>query len=180
MYVCMSKDIVYVCMYVCVEIHIHIDAFNAYLPVDLFIYILFMLEFAFLLYSFIHVYIYTYMRRYFHSERPDLSWSTIEQRIRTLVYELFSNLGESIGSWPSSTAYYAIDVILDDESGIDVQPKLIEVNFLGDWHGPEVVFGVDKYMQWAADVFNCMVRDEGDFCVDRLWRLGEEEERSAT
>jgi hypothetical protein len=76
---------------------------------------------------------------------PEMHKKTLQ-----LLSEFFQNAGRSIGQWPNSSAYYAVDIIYDaheivfspeeKESGVRITPlpKLLEVSFLGDWHGVEV------------------------------------------
>ena len=52
---------------------------------------------------------------YFASHEPHIQWGVVERDIKRLVYELFHGVRETIGEWPCSSAYYAVDVILDTE-----------------------------------------------------------------
>lgn len=66
------------------------------------------------------------------------------QETLELLRGLFGTAGRrEVGVWPNSSAYYAVDVIYD-ATGLEThtitdafvpQPKLVEVNFMGDWHG---------------------------------------------
>eukprot|EP01031_Cornospumella_fuschlensis_P030083 gene30083-36334_t len=75
--------------------------------------------------------------------------------------ELFRGAGQEIGCWPNSSAYYGVDVMYEcpaagaGAGGFVPVPKILEVNFMGDWHGVEVAVGDDhdKFIEWANDVF---------------------------
>jgi hypothetical protein len=111
---------------------------------------------------------------------PEMGRATIK-----FLSELFQYSGRSIGQWPNSSAYYGVDVIYDAselvfqeeqeqngdrEAFITPQPKLIEVNFLGDWHGMEVAAGkdVDLYYQFANDTLLTLATDCDLECYPRL------------
>lgn len=114
----------------------------------------------------------------------------LNRKTEQLLSELFGNAGRCIGQWPNSSAYYAVDIIYDAAEVVYAtaeskatgetpirstpQPKLVEVSFLGDWHGVEVaVENIDHslYHQFANDVLltlatNCSLRNH-----PRLTRL---------
>lgn len=86
-------------------------------------------------------------------------WDIVELKLRGMLREVFSSFGPSVGHWPRSSAYYAVDVILDEDEddegngvgsdgtdeGIVIgkipEPKLLEINFMGDWNGIEISLG---------------------------------------
>lgn len=93
-------------------------------------------------------------------------WSSTLQLLR----ELFgTGAAKEIGTWPNSSAYYGVDIIfdaaqltlssIDGVQGFIPQPKLLEVNFLGDWHGVEVAVGDKKelYHEWVRDLLQVLV-----------------------
>ena len=83
------------------------------------------------------------------------------EKVFLLLSELFGGIARSIGHWPQSSAYYAVDVIFDNNECSDGVPsaKLIEVNFMGDWTGVEyaVKDRVDLYTQWANDLITGLI-----------------------
>lgn len=64
----------------------------------------------------------------------------LSDQIEHLVYDLFSKVAPSVGHWPNSSAYYAVDIIFDDT----YSAKLIEVNFMGDITGYRHVCASDE------------------------------------
>lgn len=101
--------------------------------------------------------------------------SAMWTRTLEMLRELFGTAAaKEIGSWPNSSAYYGVDVIYDaaelttaTEQGATItgfvpQPKLLEVNFLGDWHGVEVAVNDDKelYHDWVRDLLQVLVMSE--------------------
>ena len=61
-------------------------------------------------------------------------WAYMEQGLRQMLFELFSGVGASVGRWPQSSAYYAVDVVFDSSTARPL-PKLLEVNYMGDLKG---------------------------------------------
>lgn len=119
-------------------------------------------------------------------EHTGIDCEGMVQQTHTMLRELFRGAASSIGEWPQSSAYYSIDVIFDNaaqhsSNDRDVQsvgeafvpvPKLVEVNFMGDWHGLEAaVHHRSQYEQWAADLITVLAtkQDVGD--NDRLIAL---------
>jgi hypothetical protein len=96
--------------------------------------------------------LYLQMDEVLEEQYGDKTLDLPEMHKKTLqvLSEFFQNAGRSIGQWPNSSAYYGVDIIYDaheivfspeeKESSVRItpQPKLLEVNFLGDWHGVEV------------------------------------------
>ena len=82
-------------------------------------------------------------------------------KVYLLLSQLFCGVARSIGKWPQSSAYYSVDVIFDNNDCSDglPTPKLIEVNFMGDWTGVEyaVKERVDLYTQWANDLITGLI-----------------------
>lgn len=94
------------------------------------------------------------LRRELEYEYPLFSWDTMIAELEELCSELFSAAALSIGYWPRSSAYYSLDVMLDtsdqaiyfnqalqerqrllsQSTFVQPTPRLIEVNFMGDWH----------------------------------------------
>ncbi len=105
-----------------------------------------------------------------------IDFEEMKNRVVKMFSELFRGSGKGIGNWPNSTAYYAVDVIFDSQ-GIDEteikfvpQPKLVEVNFLGDWHGAaNAVDDISVYHQWCHDVVSTLATNE--LPLDRLIKL---------
>ena len=110
----------------------------------------------------------------------------LERSIIDMMSHLFSSSGRSIGVWPQSSAYYCVDVILDwdwDASQSKCNhimfnvdrfrkmkipvPKLIEINFMGDFHAFEMAMmklpyhdetnKISAFHHFAAEVLHCMV-----------------------
>lgn len=107
------------------------------------------------------------------------NWDKLVISCRTLCRELFQSAAPSIGVWPRSAAYYSLDVILEvDDIGrtnSEVTPRLLEVNFMGDWsalktasetetesvdssqsrptHHLEKVYNLSD---WVNDLFTCL------------------------
>lgn len=84
----------------------------------------------------------------------------MHNRTVKMLRELFTGAGKEIGTWPNSSAYYAVDLIYEGPpcgytEKFTPQPKLLEVNFMGDWHGVEAAVGdqLPLYHQWATDLF---------------------------
>jgi hypothetical protein len=88
-----------------------------------------------------------------------IDYSALQTRVFQLVKELFNKGGAEIGGpWPNSSAYYSIDIIFDGSDLSNVQPKLLEVNFMGDWHGVEnAVHDEAEYLQWVQDLLQVLV-----------------------
>lgn len=105
--------------------------------------------------------------------------SGMHDRTITMLRELFAGAGMEIGTWPNSSAYYAVDLIYegppaDLQSVFTPQPKLLEVNFMGDWHGVEAAVGTDMrlYYEWATDLFLTLGHpDENKLPMSRLIKL---------
>lgn len=131
--------------------------------------------------------------RCFHTELPaavarqygagvidtDAMW----QRTLTVLKDLFGTAAaKEIGCWPHSSAYYSVDIIYDAAEMIlqqqktpEVpvtnfvpQPKVLEVNFMGDWHGVENA-ATDKqfFHEWIEDLMKVVVLTD-EVTVDAL------------
>lgn len=95
--------------------------------------------------------------------KDSLNWEqdSIES-MYTLLTEFFGGVARSIGSWPNSRAYYAVDIIFDHSDEIPM-PYLVECNFMGDWHGMQNAFEPDDYHQWVNDILLSLAsKDELD------------------
>lgn len=103
-----------------------------------------------------------------------VNFDGLHQKTNEFFSELFRNAGLSIGQWPNSSAYYGVDVIYDakeiffrDSSSptmnlITPQPKLVEVNFLGDWHVCEISTAkenISLYHELASDLLYTIATD---------------------
>eukprot|EP01039_Chlorochromonas_danica_P008757 gene8756-9656_t len=103
----------------------------------------------------------------------------MHHRTLKMLRELFTGAGKEIGTWPNSSAYYAVDLIYEGPpSGytekFTPQPKLLEVNFMGDWHGVESAVGdqLPLYHQWATDLYLALAYPNSNALPnDRLIRL---------
>ncbi len=114
-------------------------------------------------------------------ENPGLRYSAMVERTRKMLSELFRGAARTIGEWPQSSAYYSVDVIYDDcdraemsgnEAEYTPAPRLIEVNFMGDWHGVEAaVKSRDDYQQWAEDLMVVLATRNDVSENERLIRL---------
>lgn len=112
-----------------------------------------------------------------YGERAPL-WDTMKQDTIQLLRELFSGAAASIGQWPNSSAYYSVDVIYDiQEPSVDgplcAHPRLLEVNFMGDWHGVDAAVGANRhlYHQWATDVLAVLALPKEHWPLERLVKL---------
>lgn len=84
-----------------------------------------------------------------------------------LLTDVFGTAGrQEIGNWPNSCAYYSVDVIYDatgletsGSMGFVPQPKLLEINFMGDWHGVETALHHDqaRFYAWIRDLLDVLV-----------------------
>ncbi len=128
-------------------------------------------------------------------EQPGICYDGMIRDMHGLLRDLFRGAAGSIGEWPQCSAYYSVDVIFDnaaqhnntsaaaaavadgrEDSGENKAdspsspsftpvPKLVEVNFMGDWHGVEAgVHDRADYEQWAADLITVLAtkRDVSD------------------
>lgn len=102
------------------------------------------------------------------------------QRTLQALRELFRGAAQEIGHWPNSSAYYGVDVMYECPSvssaaaaRMEPVPKILEVNFMGDWHGVEAAVGDDhdKYIEWANDVFLVLCQPTSDIPASRLTKL---------
>uniref|UniRef100_A0A7S3H541 Uncharacterized protein n=1 Tax=Spumella elongata TaxID=89044 RepID=A0A7S3H541_9STRA len=102
---------------------------------------------------------------------------------------MFRGAATSIGNWPQSSAYYSVDVIFDNaaqhakesnstdsvehaEKSFIPVPKLVEVNFMGDWHGLEAaVHRRADYEQWSTDLITVLATKRNVSHNDRLIAL---------
>ena len=76
---------------------------------------------------------------------PSFPWAKLVDDIQTLCTELFAQSAPSIGSWPRSSAYYSLDIMVDaSHAPYKYTPKLIEVNFNGDWDGVDRACELDR------------------------------------
>lgn len=131
--------------------------------------------------------------------------------MNAMLGDLFGSIAPSIGSWPACSAYYAVDVIFDAAnpvksggllgmgSNLSVSinhqddkwipcPKLIEVNFMGDWQGvSRLSSDIDAqegnghpqyyFHQWIEDMMTVLVPSHNDESINwvrenaRLTRL---------
>jgi len=100
-------------------------------------------------------------------EHAGIDYPGMVKEMHTMLKELFRGAASSIGNWPQSSAYYSVDVIFDNvaqhskeasstDSFIPV-PKLVEVNFMGDWHGLEAaVHRRADYEEWSTDLITVL------------------------
>ena len=120
-----------------------------------------------------------------------VDWAALRLRTDAMLSELFRAAGRAIGQWPNSVAYYSVDVIYEldentadtnvtaDDTGavgegkLSVQPKLIEVNFMGDWHGVEAAVRNERilYLQWARDLVRTLVFPSEEVPHERVYSL---------
>jgi hypothetical protein len=102
-------------------------------------------------------------------------WDQTVSRVHAMLRELFSGVAPSIGHWPRSRAYYGVDVIFDasdpsyiTSKGVTIptpMPKLVEVNYMGDWHGIEgALEGHPKHAKTTFD-------EEFDLFSYEQWKL---------
>lgn len=114
---------------------------------------------------------------------PLFDWSVFEHGVRNVLSKLLRGAAPSIGEWSRSRAYYSFDIIIDASEVADVEcedyscdvplavglidgqvmrlvPKLLEVNFIGDWHGVEHAMDTpDAYHQWIKDLLTYLTTD---------------------
>jgi len=118
-------------------------------------------------------------------EDPQLDFRKhVQEKCYRLLCELFGGVARSVGHWPCSSAYYSVDVILDDqercskksaavgeEEDIGPSPKLIEVNYMGDWLGVKAVAPPELYQQWAQDLLEVLATNRDVSGNPRLRQL---------
>ena len=122
-------------------------------------------------------------------EHPHIDYPGMINEMHTMLRELFRGAASSIGNWPQSSAYYSVDVIFDNAaqhlsaetsegsvahpavSFIPV-PKLVEVNFKGDWHPLEAaVHSRADYEQWSTDLITVLATKRDVSVNERLIAL---------
>lgn len=138
------------------------------------------------------------LRAALEQDHPGINYEGMEGEMRRLLSELFRGAAGSIGQWPQSSAYYSVDVIFDnaaqcaknssgdkssapnsnddsqvkgEESGYSFTPvpKLVEVNFMGDWHGVEAaVHQPGDYHEWATDLLTVLATTQDVSGNERL------------
>jgi hypothetical protein len=105
------------------------------------------------------------LRRELESQGVD--FDLLMHKVHLMMSELFSGLGRSVGHWPLSSAYYSLDVLFDAENGC--QPKLVEVNYMGDVQAVEKAAGMETetppggrlpLQDWVDDLICVMVTNE--------------------
>jgi len=108
------------------------------------------------------------------SENDGLEWDKCIEDMHNLLFEFFNGVSPSIGEWNNSRAYYAVDIIFD-HSTQKPAPYLVEVNFLGDWHGISAVCNdKSEFYEWCNDILLSLVRkDELD--KNKFTRLSQNE-----
>jgi hypothetical protein len=84
-------------------------------------------------------------------ENPGIDYDGMVLAMTEVLRELFRDVAPSVGEWPRSSAYYAVDIMFDSDcctenlgvagAGVIPTPKLLEVNYMGDWKG----------MQWSCN-----------------------------
>ena len=96
---------------------------------------------------------------------------------RAMLAELFGGLAPSVGAWPRSRAYYAIDWIFEDEpgDGNGAAPRLIEVNYMGDLAAPRVACEQASdpalYHEFVDDLIDACATEEDLDANPRFTRL---------
>jgi len=115
-------------------------------------------------------------------EHAGIDYPGMVKEMHTMLKELFRGAASSIGNWPQSSAYYSVDVIFDNaaqhskevsstDSFIPV-PKLVEVNFKGDWHPLEAaVHSRAEYEEWATDLITVLATKRDVSLNERLVAL---------
>jgi len=103
-------------------------------------------------------------------ENPAMDPQTLGDDIERLVSELFGGIAPSIGHWPRSSAYYAVDIIFDahgpvragqESSHTPPTAKLIEVNFMGDITGYRHTCSSEEvYCSWVSELIRLMATKE--------------------
>jgi hypothetical protein len=139
-------------------------------------------------------------------------WKQILENLEKMVTDVFRGISKSVGRWPNSRAYYAVDIILDNsiaesrlqhiheghnyssetlqikEENIPI-PKLIEINFMGDWHGVEAAidgnprfrdtsrpgdkFNGYTFANWCQDLLISLATNDV-LCESKFFRLNPE------
>lgn len=84
---------------------------------------------------------------------PEMDWNYFDKGIEHLLHDLFKGVGKSVGNYPQSSAYYAVDIIFDHTNINKPEAKLLEVNFMGDWTGIEIVSAApNDYHKFVNDL----------------------------
>ncbi len=138
------------------------------------------------------------LRAALEQDHPAIQYDAMMAGVHKLLSELFRGAAPSIGQWPQSSAYYSVDVIFDeargddeedaqDGSSVNTSPsthsanteeeftpvaKLVEVNFMGDWHGVEAaVKARSDYEEWANDLMTVLATKKDISSNKRLLKL---------
>lgn len=102
------------------------------------------------------------LRQALLTEYPTLDWEYMIASMRNMMSDLFGKAANSVGCWPQSSAYYAVDVLFDgstvsDSCAFTPQPFVLEVNFMGDWKGVRAISNdLEEFNEWAHDLFLCL------------------------
>ncbi len=100
----------------------------------------------------------------FESQNPGRRWSSVERRVLGALRAAFAAAAAAdpprgVAGSPQSRAMFAADVMLAWEEGegedVDVQPKLLEVNW-----GPDCRRACDYYPEFFDDVFSVLFLGE--------------------
>jgi hypothetical protein len=94
-------------------------------------------------------------------ENSGIDYDGMVLAMTEVLRELFRDVAPSVGEWPRSSAYYAVDIMFDCDcyteklsvagAGVIPTPKLLEVNYMGDWKG----------MQWSCNRVAALAASEG-------------------
>ena len=109
------------------------------------------------------------------ADSPDSSSfaDVVLPRIRSALADLFEKVAPAVGAWPRSRAYYGCDLIV----GHDGLPKLLEVNYMGDFSATKEAVkqsqGGDLAMfyEWGEDLLTTLATDVNLENHPRLSRL---------
>lgn len=106
-------------------------------------------------------------------ENSELKYYDMMFSMVSMFSELFQGISHSVGNWPNSSAYYAIDVMFDQSMDKNIPiAKLIEINFMGDWEASRLGSAYEEeYYEWVGDLINCLA-SKCPVNSDRLIPLG--------
>lgn len=101
-------------------------------------------------------------QREFEDQYPDIPWNGVEEKVFQMIRRVFECAVAKpppcgIAESPQSRALYAADIMLEWEAGEEVQPKLLEINFM-----PDCERACDYYPDFYNKVFELLFLNQVD------------------